>query len=207
MNYYFTEQFIDSKAKKNLRGCSDLEDILGVSSPNRWIIHTLDPVAEKMALELAWPVCESWPGHLAIFCVWMWVRLHFSAPLLPHPWNRENHLAAPVGLLWVSRRFGCLAPGPLDESAYIPPPCPLGQQSMCRPQMDDLSHGLSVAMWCWEADCLWGSHWPQAKLSEPDSVLAQPLLTLRHGARILPHKLNVSVYWALTGHMPSWGHV
>lgn len=73
MNYYFTEQFIDSKAKKNLRGCSDLEGILGVSSPNRWIIHTLDPVAEKMALELARPVCESWPGHLAIFCVWMWV--------------------------------------------------------------------------------------------------------------------------------------
>ena len=121
---------------------------------------------------MTWPPCH-------LLCVDVG-QLHFSAPLLPHPWNRENHLAAPVGLLWVSRRCGCLAPGPLDESAYIPPPCPLGQQSMCRPQMDDLSHGLSVAMRCWEADCLWGPHWPQAKLSEPDSVLAQPLLTLRY---------------------------
>ena len=150
---------------------------------------------------MTWPPCH-------LLCVWMWViYLHFSAPLLPHLWNRENCLSAAVGLLWVSRQCRCLAPGPLAKSAYIPPLCPSGQQNLYRPQTDDLSQGLSVAMWCWETDCLWGSHWPQAKLSEPDSVLAQPLLMLRYGTPILPHKPNMSVYWALTGHTPSWGQV
>ena len=126
MNYYFTEQFIDSKAKKNLRGCSGLEGILGVSSPNQWIMHTLDPVAEKMALELARPMCESCPGHLAIFCVCGCGSVTLLCSLAASPMKQREPPFCPCGVVMSLQAMPVFGTWPSWQECLHPTSVPFG---------------------------------------------------------------------------------